>query len=369
MKIAFCSYGHVRDDDRVPLNSVLLTNHGAWMGCSEVGEVRDYSPIVRSVGGVDWGEMAKIPDRLEPADVLYCQAAVSLPVIHRWKAICPGRPVILQRDSTHARTHYELMKAAMARHDCHWVHTYEGNGFALLNMEEAEYALADKILCLSRWVKSTFDARKFYGKCVQATSQCAEKRWWSPDWTADEPRFTAVFAGQLGLRKGTLDLLEAWRRFYGRFPESQLILAGMPEHGASEDLHRRLDESCSRTPGLVRTGWVHLPMMAQVYAHSHVLVMPSVEDGATMTGVEAALCGRPVIATAHAGIDLLEHGVTGWEIQPLDVDSIVQALVEAASDRGRTRRMGEEIFRRAEHTSDVSVFAHNIAETLRRIIV
>lgn len=369
MKIGVVTYGHTRPPEMasVPRNSVILTNYAALRGCEQVGEVVDFSPPAGAQ--TDWAAMAQIPSRLDASlEVLYCQAAVSLAAIQRYRELRPDGLVILQRDSTHAAEHLSLMEAAMERHGVHWEHFYAAEGGKNLRGELAEYDLADRVFVLSRWVRSTFERRGLARKVVQFASQCSDLEAWPPLPASHErpKRFTAVFAGQLGLRKGTLDLLAAWRSFYRGNVGARLVLAGLPEQGAPNELHRLLEDEIARTPGLEAPGWVPMDRMRDAYAAAHVLVMPSVEEGSTMTGVEAALCGLPIIATENAGIDLLETRRTGWVVPVGDPGALAEALRECAMGwlTGHSPRFGEEAERRARRCG-VEAFSAGVAAALR----
>lgn len=86
-----------------------------------------------------------------------------------------------------------------------------------------------------------------------------------------------------------------------------------------------------------------------------------------MPGVEAALCGLPMVATPNSGIDLLVDGVTGWEAGAYSPRSFAAALhkAEAAHRAGTLEAMGQEARRRAL-AWDVPGYAASCAATLRR---
>lgn len=372
-RILFNSYGHTRAaGDDTPRNSVILTNYGALQGCKKVGDVVDISPTM-DAGGVDWAAMNSAPERVVPADALYCQASVSLAVMRRFRELCPTAPIILQRDSTHCRTHLRLMKEAMQRHGIAWEHQYEQNGHSLVRHEEEEYDIADKIFVLSRWVLQSFLEREsLRDKVVQFSSQLAQAELWGPPaygWAGKGPRLTACSVGQTGLRKGTLDLLQAWREhFAGRHP-GRLIICGLPESGAPEALTQRLRQEYARTPGCETMGWVDIRSMRAVYAQCHLLVSASVEEGSTMPGVEAMLCGVPVAATPNSGVDLVHHGFTGWEFGAGDTSSLreVLRLAEAALASGTLATMGA-LAQRSAAAWDVEGYATSCASAVRTVV-
>jgi glycosyltransferase involved in cell wall biosynthesis len=73
-----------------------------------------------------------------------------------------------------------------------------------------------------------------------------------------------------------------------------------------------------------------------------VLVLPSVREQFGQVIVEAMACGRPPIAVdAFGPAEIVRHGETGWLVEPDDVASLANALVEAVNRPVERRRRGE----------------------------
>jgi starch synthase len=85
---------------------------------------------------------------------------------------------------------------------------------------------------------------------------------------------------------------------------------------------------------------------------SHVLVLPSVEDGFGLVMAEAMACGCPVIASTHTGSnELYTNGVEGFVVCVRDVEAMAERMQRMADDRalqgamraaalGRVRQIG-----------------------------
>jgi glycosyltransferase involved in cell wall biosynthesis len=57
--------------------------------------------------------------------------------------------------------------------------------------------------------------------------------------------------------------------------------------------------------------------------------------------VEGMACGLPAIAVnAHGPAEIVEHGSTGWLVEPDDVGSLANAMVEAVNRPVERRRRG-----------------------------
>jgi glycosyltransferase involved in cell wall biosynthesis len=75
-------------------------------------------------------------------------------------------------------------------------------------------------------------------------------------------------------------------------------------------------------------------------SRSHVMILPSVEEGLALVQAEAMACGCPVIGTDHTGAtDLFEDGIEGFILPIRRADMIAQRLQQLAGDPSRRARM------------------------------
>lgn len=88
--------------------------------------------------------------------------------------------------------------------------------------------------------------------------------------------------------------------------------------------------------------------LAERYARSAALVIPSVDEGLGLVAVEAALCETPVIANRSGGlVDVVEDGVTGLLVQPGDPRALAEAIDKVIQTPQASERFGREGRRRA----------------------
>lgn len=74
--------------------------------------------------------------------------------------------------------------------------------------------------------------------------------------------------------------------------------------------------------------WGHRQDMAAVYAAAYIVCLPSYGEGLPRALLEAAACGRPLIATDVPGCrEICRDGETGLMVAARDVDGLVQALL------------------------------------------
>ena len=276
--------------------------------------------------------------------------ASSIDVVHAWPqgaletlkaARRLGIPTVLERANAHTRFAYEVVRDECERlgvalpegHE----HAYDAE---VLRREEAEFALADRLLCPSDFVARTFLDAGFDPSRLVRHQYGYDPASFGPAPGARDPRkpLTALFVGGAAVRKGTHFALEAWLRSpasqYGKLriagafvPEYEAKLAPLLEHPSVEALGHRTD-----VPELMR--------------NSDILVLPSIEEGSALVTSEAAGSGCvPVVSDASGA--LCEHGVSGLVHAAGDVDALTRHLTMLHDDRGLLARLREGALRAA----------------------
>ncbi|WP_419204783.1 glycosyltransferase family 4 protein [Bordetella trematum] len=82
--------------------------------------------------------------------------------------------------------------------------------------------------------------------------------------------------------------------------------------------------------------------VASLYAQAHIAVLPSYREGLPKSLIEAAACGRAVVATDVPGCrDAIEPGQTGLLVPARDAVALAAAIARLAVDDGLRERMGQ----------------------------
>jgi glycosyltransferase involved in cell wall biosynthesis len=85
-------------------------------------------------------------------------------------------------------------------------------------------------------------------------------------------------------------------------------------------------------------------------------------EGLGVVLLEAAACGRPVIASREGGCpEALVPGETGWLVDPCDPEDVARAIAEALGDPARADAMGAAGRRLMEERFSLPVFRRNVA--------
>lgn len=146
-------------------------------------------------------------------------------------------------------------------------------------------------------------------------------------------------------RKGQDVLIRAWPRVRAGVPGAHLLVIGDgPDRQRLARLAERVGAQCVHfVPGV---GACELPAY---YAACDVFAMPCRTrrggldvEGLGMVYLEAAACGRPVIAGTSGGApEAVIHGRTGLIVgDPGSPRSVSDSIIELLSDRERARAMG-----------------------------
>jgi glycosyltransferase involved in cell wall biosynthesis len=144
-----------------------------------------------------------------------------------------------------------------------------------------------------------------------------------------------LYVGQLILRKGVLDLLEAHKQVLSRHQDARLLFVG---YGPLEaELRRQVADQ--QIPGVVFAGHVAVDDMPRFYTAADVFVLPSHEEVWGLVLNEAAACRLPLVTTEATGasVDLVEPGINGWIVPVGQPSRLADAILDAitrANDMG-----------------------------------
>ncbi len=140
------------------------------------------------------------------------------------------------------------------------------------------------------------------------------------------PHLVAI--GRLAEQKGFGLLMEAMALAAPHLPGLRLTLVGDgPMRAALEVQAKRA------APGQITfVGWQDEAGVRAALAGAQALVLPSFAEGLPVVVMEAMAAGRPVIATAIAGVpELVLPGITGWLVPAGDAGAFAAAIADLAA--------------------------------------
>lgn len=244
-----------------------------------------------------------------------------------------GIPTVLERPNAHTRFAYEVVQKECERIGVPLPpgHEHEYNK-ELLAKEEAEYALADGLLCPSDFVVKTFRDRGFAPEKLVRHIYGVDEKMFHREHRPHEnkPGLTMISVGVCAVRKGLHFALEAWLKspasqngtflIAGEFlPAYQQKLAPMLAHPSVKMLGHRND-----VPELVR--------------RSDILVLPSIEEGFGLVCTEAMASGC-VPLVSDACTDLCRDMENALVHHVGDVDMLAQQITLLHEDRELLKKL------------------------------
>ncbi len=268
-----------------------------------------------------------------------------------------GMKYVCDRPCSHIRTQYELIQRE-----------YEENGVKrqavdprIIAREETEYSQADFIITPSTFARNSFLERGFAPERVACLPLGVNLKDFYPEGKPSDSEFRIAFAGQISYRKGIPHLLKAFDKL--DVPGKQLHMVG----SVRKDI-RPLIARYEGRPDVHIRGKVNVSELRQLFSTSHLLVLPSVEDGFGMVLAEAMACGCPVLATTNTGaFDLIDEGVEGFLVPIRDPDSLCDKMTLLANDRTRQSQMSEKALARVQRLAGWQTYGDQLAEALTKL--
>ena len=230
---------------------------------------------------------------------------------------------VCDRGSTHIRVQDLLLRE---EHNL-WGLTFAGIDPRVIEREEAEYAEADLITVPSGFNLDSFVAQGVPASKLRRLPYGVNLSRFQPAGAPANGGFDVLFVGGMSLRKGLPYLLQAFKQV--THARKTLTLAGAvaPELVA-------LFKARGLWPDDVRLlGHVPQPQLKELMSRSHVMVLPSIEEGLALVQAQAMACGCVVVASRHTGAeDLFSDGEEGFIVPVRDAAALAGRMQQLADD-------------------------------------
>ncbi|MCF8511215.1 MAG: glycosyltransferase family 4 protein [Rhodobacteraceae bacterium] len=171
------------------------------------------------------------------------------------------------------------------------------------------------------------------------------------------PHLVAV--GRFSAQKGFALLIEAMAIAAPSLPDLRLTLVG---DGELRKQIKGLIEKFGLGPRITLTGWQDEAGVRKALDAAQALILPSFAEGLPMVLMEAMANGRPVIATAIAGVPELVNRDAGWIVPAGDAMALataIHALSQMAPER--LAEMGRAARARVQERHDIDHLASALA--------
>lgn len=179
---------------------------------------------------------------------------------------------------------------------------------------------------------------------------------------------TIAFAGRLLEYKGIRTLVAAHDLLTKRGRDVRLLIAGTP------DPTNRGSVSADEIAGWKKRASVsylgQVKDIRTVWAAAHIAALPSRGgEGVPLSLIEAAACGRPLVATDTPGCrEIVRNGVNGLLVPPDDAEALAQAIDRLANDANLRRAFGQASRELAEREFSGARVGRDLVALYRRVL-
>ncbi len=155
----------------------------------------------------------------------------------------------------------------------------------------------------------------------------------------EEP-VTVAFVGRLLDDKGVRPLIAAHDLLMSQGTQIRLLIAGDRDPANPASIALADIEQWKQKAGIEMLG--HVGDVGAVWQRAHIAVLPSRREGLPKSLLEAAACGRPIVATDVPGCrEIARGGVNAILVPPDDPAALAEAMARLANDADLRRRYGE----------------------------
>ena len=206
--------------------------------------------------------------------------------------------------------------------------------------ERAAVARATTLIANSHWTVSRFRAANPglasapIGVCHLGVSTV------DTTLAGSTPREEALIVGRLSAEeryKGHDVLIALWPRVLEAAPSARLVVVG---DGDDRPRLQALVAERGLGDAIEFTGHVSTEMLAARYQDAAFFVMPSTGEGFGLAYLEAMRAAKACIAAPGAASEIIEDGISGLIVDPVDQDALVAAIVRLFQQPQTREAMG-----------------------------
>jgi len=211
-----------------------------------------------------------------------------------------------------------------------------------------EHIISDVLIVPSETCKQTYIDHHVPEETLRVVNFGVDSKKFHPS-EEEHDGFVVLFTGGNYVRKGLGYLMKAWQEL--DLKDAKLKILGCKVN-------------CT-IPNVEILGWIPDERVPEIYRSADIFVLPSLEEGQALAGLEAMSTGLPVIVTKNAGLPI-EDGKEGLIIPMRDVEAIKTSLRYFYDNRDEIKRMGYNAKKKAEGMT-WQKFKDNFMETLEEL--
>lgn len=202
------------------------------------------------------------------------------------------------------------------------------------------------------------DPDLFFRRPAQEAEE-ARKKYGLPE------RFVLYIASSLP-HKNYERLLEAFKKAQADEPGLKLVLIGARDYG--HGAVKKKISSLGIEDRVIFLGWLPFEDIPRIYSAASLFVFPSLHEGFGIPVLEAMACGAPVVCSKIRPLDEVA-GDAAHFVDPLDVNSIAEGMLDVLKDKGLRERLVASGLRRAASFSWRKTAADTLEAVSRRLTI
>jgi glycosyltransferase involved in cell wall biosynthesis len=220
--------------------------------------------------------------------------------------------------------------------------------------ERREWALADRIICMSDFVARGLRAEGVDADKVAVVPYGLDTSRWNVGSRTRDQCLRVLFAGGVRLHKGIQYLYQA----------ATMLNAGPYTFRAVGPVHLRNAAAAEVARRVELVGAVPRSTMPRQYHAADVLVLPSISEGYGWVTHEAMATGLPVITTKNAA-GIVRDGIDGFVVPIRDPEAIADRLERLRSDRALYASMAANARQRAATYGSIEAYTQRLVGALQ----
>ncbi len=250
-----------------------------------------------------------------------------------------GAKIIVESGSTHILEQQELLEREYKDFGAQYLPINKKT----VNKILSEYNAADYIMSPSNFTKNSFLKHGVSESKLLTVNYGVNYDFFSKIKKLEPDKFRVIFVGLVGLRKGVQYLIQAWNKLNLPEEKTELLFVGNMLSDIKPFLKntKTLNVSFELKKNVIFYGSTDRNTLAKLYSKSSLFVLPSIEEGLSMTIAEAMSCGLPVVCSTNTGaLDLIEENKHGFIVPIRDVDVLAERILWCYKNQEQCRTIG-----------------------------
>lgn len=127
-------------------------------------------------------------------------------------------------------------------------------------------------------------------------------------------------------RKNMLSVIQAFKQFCQKFPESTINLVLVGSQGWGGEPEKIFDEIKEKSGRIFATGFISDSMLSTLYSHCQGFIFPSFDEGFGMPVIEAMSCGAPIITSNISSMWEIGEGYA-IGVNPYSTQDLLEGMI------------------------------------------